>query len=211
MALSVTNGLFSVLLGDTSLGGMTKVLGAADLPTADTDDAFLRVWFSASGKDGSFTWLQPDRRIASAPYALIADQARAATSADLLDDLHASAFQQHYANVVVVAKSGSIPVTIEVGAEREHLVFEVDLSFQRGRIRVGNGLYEEHESRESPHYEGFRSLAPTGVGPPERTGYFAGMLEDAVACALDPARRPRSDAADGLAALRFILSVVRRS
>ena len=112
---------------------------------------------------------------------------------------------------VVVAKSGSIPVTIEVGAEREHLVFEVDLSFQRGRIRVGNGLYEEHESRESPHYEGFRSLAPTGVGPPERTGYFAGMLEDAVACALDPARRPRSDAADGLAALRFILSVVRRS
>jgi len=118
---------------------MTKVLGAADLPTADTDDAFLRVWFSASGKDGSFTWLQPDRRIASAPYALIADQARAATSADLLDDLHASAFQQHYANVVVVAKSGGDFKTIT--AALESITDASDIN--RYLVWVAPGIYEE--------------------------------------------------------------------
>lgn len=106
-------------------------------------------------------------------------------------------------------KSGEVPVVIDVGAERDHLCFELELSFVTGRITVGNGVYRFEESRESPYYEGYRSLADTGARPPERTGYFANMLADAVRCARDPAYEPLSSAVDGLEALRFIRSARR--
>jgi len=69
--LPVSNGLFTVLLGDTSLGGMTQQL------TADVFsgyDRYLRVWFRA-GSSGAFTRLTPDTPIAAVPYALQAQHA----------------------------------------------------------------------------------------------------------------------------------------
>ena len=50
-----------------------------------------------------------DRRIASTPYALVAQEA---ASAATLGGLPPSAFQQHYKNVVIVAKSGGDYTTI---------------------------------------------------------------------------------------------------
>ncbi len=101
----------------------------------------------------------------------------------------------------------AVRVSIEVGAERDHLVFESDLSFEKGRIRIGNGIYEEWRSVPSPYYEGFRSLGPEKAPVFEKTGYFENMMKDAAACARDRARQPVSSAVDGLAALRFILSL----
>ena len=97
--LTVSEGLFSVLLGDTELDGMTQAL-AADV--FSQPDRYLRVWFSTSGS-GSFDQLTPDTRIAAVPYAL---QAQEAADADTVDGLHASELETHYQNVVVVAKSG---------------------------------------------------------------------------------------------------------
>jgi hypothetical protein len=97
--LAVSEGLFGVLLGDTTLGGMTQAL------TADVfsqPDRYLRVWFSTS-VSGPFDQLTPDTRIAAVPYAL---QAQEAADADTVDGLHASQLETHYQNVVVVAKSG---------------------------------------------------------------------------------------------------------
>ncbi len=97
--LAVSGGLFSVLLGDTALGGMTEAL------TADvfgSPDRYLRVWFSDSS-GGPFGQLSPDTRIAAVPYAL---QAQEAVDADTLDGLHASELKTDYQNVVVVAQSG---------------------------------------------------------------------------------------------------------
>lgn len=104
-------------------------------------------------------------------------------------------------------ETGSVPVVVEVGAERDHLVFETELSFERGRISIGNGLYRFEESRESPYYERYRSLVDSGAAPPEKTGYFANMLADAVRCVRDPQHQPLSSAEDGLSALRFIKAV----
>ncbi len=112
------------------------------------------------------------------------------------------------AGVVLVCRAGAIPVVIEAAAGRDYLQFELDLSFGSGRIRIGNGLYEEQRSGESPYYEGYRSLLPDhAVPPPEKTGYFARMMEDAVACLREPGRRPVSSAEDGLAVIRFLSSL----
>jgi hypothetical protein len=69
VTLAVTKGLYSVLLGDTSLTNMTALPSSA----LDHEDVRLRIWFN----DGSlgFQLITPDQRLASAPYALLAASA----------------------------------------------------------------------------------------------------------------------------------------
>jgi hypothetical protein len=65
--LTVTKGLYSVLLGDTSLAGM----GVAVSPVVFANpDVRLRVWFN-DGASG-FQQLVPDQRVAAVGYALMA-------------------------------------------------------------------------------------------------------------------------------------------
>ncbi len=84
IALTVSNGVFTVLLGDTSLENMTVPLSAGVFESADR---YLRVWFSSDGTN--FTLLAPDQRIAAVPYSL------QAVNADLLDGMDSSAFQPY--------------------------------------------------------------------------------------------------------------------
>ena len=70
IALTLTNGLYAVLLGDTNVAGMTQPVAPAIFTNADVR---LRVWFN-DGTHG-FEQLTPDQRIASAGYALVADTA----------------------------------------------------------------------------------------------------------------------------------------
>jgi len=106
-------------------------------------------------------------------------------------------------------KEQPIPVLIELGAGRDHLVFEIEFSCENGRLRIGNGIFEVLESVPSPYAEKFRSLKNTGeefCGP---TGYFANMVQDAVLCARDPLRSPCSGAVDGLRVIEYLNSVRR--
>src|SRR5271170_4268772 len=70
ITLTMTNGLYAVLLGDTNLAGMTQPLNAGIFTNSDVR---LRIWFN-DGTHG-FEQLTPDQRIASAGYALVADTA----------------------------------------------------------------------------------------------------------------------------------------
>ena len=96
-----------MLLGDTTLGGMTQPLSAS---VFSEPDRYLRVWFSASAS-GPFDQLTPDTRIAAVPYAL------AASDADTLDGLHASELGANYQNVVVVAKSGGDYTSVQAAID----------------------------------------------------------------------------------------------
>jgi predicted dehydrogenase len=109
--------------------------------------------------------------------------------------------------LIVSARAGDVPVRIEIGTGRSYVEFELDLSCSEGRLRIGNGLYEEYVSRPSPYYENMRSLVRTPARRPRRTGYFANMLRDAVRCAREDGRQPVSGAADGAAAILFIDAV----
>jgi predicted dehydrogenase len=101
----------------------------------------------------------------------------------------------------------SVPFLMELGAERDHLVFELEFSCVQGRLRIGNGVFEVWESAESPYAEGFRSLRRAGDTFEGPTGYFSAMVEDAVACCRDPAQQPRSGAEDGLRVIEYLNSV----
>jgi hypothetical protein len=85
VTLPVTNGLFSVNLGEIDTeNGMLMELD----PRAFNDPtSYLRVWFSPDG--GDFTQM-PDQPIASVPYAL---QAQNAQNSDTLNGITSSAFQ----------------------------------------------------------------------------------------------------------------------
>jgi predicted dehydrogenase len=102
-----------------------------------------------------------------------------------------------------------IPFVIELGAGRDHLVFEMSFSFERGRLRIGNGIFEVWESEPSPYAEKFRSLKKTACDFTGPTGYFENMIKDAAACVRDPSRRPVSGAADGLDVIEYLSSVTR--
>ena len=113
--------------------------------------------------------------------------------------------------VFLTGSAGGVPVCVEAGSGRDHLVFEMELSFENGRVRVGNGILEYEKSVESPFYEGYRSLQTdeTPGRKPEikKTGYFYNMIDDAVRCVREAARGPVSSAEDGLEVMKFIRSV----
>jgi len=100
-----------------------------------------------------------------------------------------------------------IPIMFEIGAGRDHLVFEIEFSLENGRLKIGNGVFEVWESAPSPYAENFRSLKNTGEVFEGPTGYFANMLKDAAACVRDPKRSPVSGAADGLRVIEYLDSV----
>jgi len=104
-------------------------------------------------------------------------------------------------------KESPIPLLMEIGAGRDHLVFEIEFSCEKGRLRIGNGVFEVSESVPSPYAEKFRSLKNTGEVFSGQTGYFANMLKDAVACVKDPNRAPVSKAIDGLRVIEYLNSV----
>jgi hypothetical protein len=66
VSLTVVRGLYSVLLGDTTLGGMTLALPSSVFTNFDVR---LRVWFN-DGVTG-FQQFTPDQRIAAVGYALM--------------------------------------------------------------------------------------------------------------------------------------------
>ncbi|MCL2762506.1 MAG: Gfo/Idh/MocA family oxidoreductase [Treponema sp.] len=105
------------------------------------------------------------------------------------------------------AAAPPLPTVMEVGAGRDHLVFEIEVSCEKGRLRIGNGIFEIWESAPSPYAEQFRSLSHTGETFTGPTGYFANMVQDAVNCVQDPGRQPRSSAADGLRVIEYLHSV----
>jgi predicted dehydrogenase len=102
-----------------------------------------------------------------------------------------------------------IPFSMELGAERDHLVFELEFSCERGRLRIGNNIFEIWESGPSPYAEKFNSLKKNEEGFKGPSAYFFNMIDDAYACCVDAGRQPLSGALDGLRAIEYLNSVRR--
>ncbi|WP_160164532.1 Kelch repeat-containing protein [Pedosphaera parvula] len=74
VGISAANGLFSVLLGDTSLNNMSSILPGVFA----NSDVRLRIWFN-DGQHG-FQQMTPDQRLASVGYAMTAANASVAAT-----------------------------------------------------------------------------------------------------------------------------------
>ncbi len=123
--LAVTNGLFSVLLGNANLVNMTEPLEAGVFADRGRQ---LHIWFDPDGI-GPYTDLGLTV-VAAVPYAF---------NAETLDGKDGEYYDQHYEHVVVVAKSGgdysnvqaAIDAIADATAENPYLVW------------VGPGTYSE--------------------------------------------------------------------
>ncbi|MFP4151674.1 MAG: Gfo/Idh/MocA family protein [Alkalispirochaeta sp.] len=115
-------------------------------------------------------------------------------------------YRTHRSSVFLhgILRNRQIPVEIEIGGERNYLRFEVTLSFSDGEIRLGNGVFTWEKSRPSPHYSSYRSLINAEKRIPEPSGYFSGMIEEAVRLHDEPGASSASSLADGAAAMRVI-------
>lgn len=102
-----------------------------------------------------------------------------------------------------------VTIQIETAANRDHLVFELDLSFESGRIIVGNGYYHEYESQDSPFYEKFKSLIENNIKF-EKSEYFKRMFDDAVYCFENKDARPVSGIEDGFKTIEVIEKIIRK-
>lgn len=84
VSLTVVDGLFSLLLGDLSLTGMSQAL---DESVFNDPQTYLRVWFS----EDDVTFVQmPDQKIAAVPYSF---QSQMALDSEKLDGIQGSAYQ----------------------------------------------------------------------------------------------------------------------
>ncbi len=103
VAISVSQGLFNLLLGDTTLPHMVSLSASAFSGT----ERYFRIWFSSDGS--TYTLLSPDQRVASVPYALQAQEALTAEDANTLDGFDSTDF----------ASPLDIGLVLSVGESRE--------------------------------------------------------------------------------------------
>ena len=88
-------------------------------------------------------------------------------------------FSAHYQSVVT--RFGTIPeVTFKMSGRSKFFEFRLEILGTLGKIVVGNGIFEFYLRKESKLYTGFYSLTKQKLKLPKKTGYFSGMVQNAV-------------------------------
>lgn len=107
VSLSLSEGLYTVRLGDTSVSGMAALASTV----FNGDDVRLRIWVAHG--DSGVQLLQPDQELSSVPYALHAMHAETATtaetaeSADTLDGIAPADLEESAEIVSAIAAHAS--------------------------------------------------------------------------------------------------------
>lgn len=111
---------------------------------------------------------------------------------------------------IIILQLGPVYTVIDAACNRDHLVFEIDVSFTRGMVKIGNGIYEEYTSTISPFYKNFNSLIKRKTKISPKTNYFSGMLDDAVQVIHNKKKKkePVSRGLDGYYAVKVISDII---
>ena len=115
-----------------------------------------------------------------------------------------------YSGIEAYGYIGEAAACIGVGYETQFFAFEIELSFEAGRIRIGNGILELWKAESSPYYQGFYSLKrDESVQLITKTGYFSGMVQNCVDF-LDGKSTLRASLDDGVESIRVLEGIVRK-
>ncbi len=100
-----------------------------------------------------------------------------------------------------------VDIFIETGGMRDYFNFEMDLQFERGRIKVGNGIREFYTSETSTRYTGFRDLVKTDFPAFTRdSDPFSGAILEVME-AVENDSIPHSSGTDGFKAMEVIFAI----
>ena len=100
-----------------------------------------------------------------------------------------------------------VNIFIETGGMRDYFNFELDLQFEKGRIKVGNGIREFYTSETSTRYTGFRDLVKQEFPSFTRdSDPFSGAILEVME-AVEKDSVPESSGVDGLKAMEIIFSI----
>ena len=83
-------------------------------------------------------------------------------------------------NYWVMATANNVDVMIEFGTGRTYLSFELDLSFEKGHLKIGNGIYQEYKADVSPFYQKAYSLKRQYRFRFKKTEYFRNTHQAAI-------------------------------
>lgn len=111
--------------------------------------------------------------------------------------------------VSALGSCGGSVFSMHIGYRTKAFEFELELNFEKGRVRIGNGILEIFEAMESPFYEGFYSLFQVDGSQVYPTEYFSGMVQN---CAdyLSGQAALVSPLEDGIAALKVISQIRKK-
>jgi len=110
------------------------------------------------------------------------------------------------ATAVLQTKNG-VTIFMEAGGMREYFNFELDLQFEKGRIRIGNGIREYFVTQQSTRYSGFTDLVKA---PFPDFSYdsdpFTGAILDLIS-SIETGNEPSSSGQDGLKTMEIIFGI----
>jgi predicted dehydrogenase len=149
-------------------------------------DSGLRVYGEEFEKDGTYSLLHDGTHLVDIVQFLL----RNGTDSQILKNPTVSGvhkdekgvvrnFSAHYSSVD--SKFGIIPeVTLKMSGRSKFFEFRIEILGTLGKICIGNGIFEFYERKESRLYTGFYSLTKQKLKLPKKTGYFSGMIQNAV-------------------------------
>ena len=119
---------------------------------------------------------------------------------------HPEAATETTATASMKAQNG-VTVFLEAGGMRSHFNFELDLQFERGRIRVGNGIRDFFVVEKSTRYTGFHDLVRKEfpASGPGGDPFSGAILE--VMNAIETGTVPKSSGRDGLKTMEVIFAI----
>lgn len=117
LTVPVDQGVFALMLGDTSLANMVAIPATI----TNSDSLYLRTWFSADGI--TFEQLAPDRHMLSVPYAL---RSAIADDLDSAATIPASSIDTSSATNLVSSVSAGTGISLGSGSGVGDVVISVD-------------------------------------------------------------------------------------
>ncbi len=136
----------------------------------------LRVWAKQFEESGEYSLIHDGTHLV--------DIVRFVLGAELFNPKVESVFKDDEGivrNFTARYETERIPeILITMSGRSRFFSFGIDILGTLGRICVGNGYAKFYERTESKLYSGFYSLESKDIKLPKKTGYFSGMIQNAV-------------------------------